>query len=360
MRSNLISRGKTKAACAALAAGALMVATPAAVGASGDATHELVNARGIAVGEQGRVIVGEGNGTISKLVRSGPDKGLAIAIAKVPNTGLAPAVDINAHGEIFALTTAGEGDGTARLYRFTPGQRRVMLANFKRFQKEHPDRWDLEGHPGESNPYGVVALDNGGALVADAAGNELLRVSPDGRISSVAKVKPREIRVSKKMQEEMGLPPRMMTEAVVTSVAVGPGGDIYIGELRGFPGTPGTSWVWKIDGDARGAICDPAHPHRGDCTRAAGGLTSVVDLVVGENGSIYVLELSKMGWLAMETGGPEAAEGALIRIGHDRNVRRELATGKLMMPGGVAMGPNRELFVTTPMFGPTRVVRADR
>lgn len=360
MRSILISRGKTKAACAALAAGALMVATPAGVGASGDQTHELLNARGIAVGDQGRVIVGEGNGTISKLVRSGPDKGLAIAIAKVPNTGLAPAVDMNDQGEIFAVTTAGEGDGAAKLYRFTPGERRVMLADIGRFQRQHPDRWDLEGHPAESNPFGVAALDDGGVLVADAAGNEVLRVFADGRIVSVAKLKPREIRVTKQMQEEMDLPPRMMTEAVATSVAVGPGGDIYIGELRGFPATPGTSWIWQVDGDAQGAICRPKRPHRGDCTRAAGGLTSIVDLEVGENGSLYAVELSKMSWLAGESGAPGSEIGALIRIAHDRNVRRELAVDRLVLPGGVAIGPNREIFVTTPIFGPTRVVRADR
>ncbi len=56
-----------------------------------------------------------------------------------------------------------------------------------RFQEESsPDPYDLEGAPGESNPYDVEALSDGSALIADAAGNDLLRVWPDGRAVTVA------------------------------------------------------------------------------------------------------------------------------------------------------------------------------
>ncbi len=52
-------------------------------------------------------------------------------------------------------------------------------------------------------------------------------------------------------------------EAVPTTVTFGPGGDIYVGQLKGFPFRPGTSNVWRIDADAADAWCSVNDPELG-------------------------------------------------------------------------------------------------
>ena len=64
-------------------------------------------------------------------------------------------------------------------------------------------------------------------------------------------------------------------------MTVGPDGYWYVGELRGFPATPGTSQIWRIKPGTIDAVCDPEKPWRGRCTRYADGLTSIVDLGAG-------------------------------------------------------------------------------
>ena len=307
------------------------------------------------MGPSGKLVVTEASGIFSRVVRKEPNRGDVIPIGRVPKGFLAPAVDINNKGQIFVLTAGGEHEGAGTLYRYSPGHGRKMIANIMNYQRHDPDPYDLEDAPKESNPFGVAALNDGSALVADAAGNDLLRVWPNGEIVTVARVKPRTVKVPKGLGE--GAPPagtRMPSEAVITSVTVGADGSYYIGELRGFPATPGKSQIWRIDPGATDAVCRPKRPNRGACTRYVDGLTSVVDLAAGRGASIYAVELSKKSWLAMESEPPTPGSeiGALIRISHDRMVRHELARNELVLPGGVEIGPRGAVFVTTPVFGP--------
>ena len=138
---------------------------------------------------------------------------------------------------------------------------------------------------------------------------------------------------------------------------VGPDGSVYIGELRGFPATPGKSQVWRVRPGATNAVCNPKRPQRGACTRTADGLTSVVSVDAGRGGSLYVAELSKAGWLAAESQEPGTEIGSVIRIGHDRDVRRELAAGEVVLPGAVAVGPKGNVYVSGPIFGPGGMMR---
>ena len=345
--------------CAALVAGALIAATPAAIGMSaGSAVDGLNGPRGVAMGPGGKLVVTQADGSFSKVVRSGPNAGKVVKIGKVPASFLAPAVDINDDGEIFVLTLGGDEirDGVGTLYRYTPGKGRKLIANIPAFQakKKNHDPRDQENNPGESNPYGVAALDDGSALVADAAGNDVLRVYPDGKIVTVARINPRTVKMPKGMSGE-GMPPAgtpIPSEAVPTAVTIGADGYAYIGELRGFPGTPGKSQIWRVHPDAEGAVCKPTKPRKGECKRYADGLTSIMDLAPGNGGSLYAVEMSKAGFMMAESGEPGTEIGSLIRISHDRNVRHELAKGKLVLPGGVEVGRGGGVFVTTPLFGP--------
>src|SRR4029450_3304746 len=123
-------------------------------------------------------------------------------------------------------------------------------------------------------------LPDGSVLVSDAAANDLLRVYPHGRIITVARLKPRGVAVPHELRH-VGFPPAgtlLPSEDVATSVTVGADGYYYVGELRGFPATPGTSQVWRIAPGSVNAVCDPEAPATGACRRYADGFTSIVDL----------------------------------------------------------------------------------
>ena len=96
----------------------------------------------------------------------------------------------------------------------------------------------------------------------------------------------------------------------------------------------------------------PTSRSKGACRRVADGLTSVVALEVGQRGSIYAAELSKMSWFAMELELPGSEVGSVWRIDYDRNTRRELGAGQVILPGAVATGPKGGAFVSGPIFGP--------
>jgi hypothetical protein len=263
------------------------------------------------------------------------------------------------------LTVGGEpGTGAATLYRWTPGKGVRPVADIAAYQHTDPDPYNLgEDPPEESNPFGVAALPDGSALVADAAGNDLLRVYPDGRIVTVARLKPRVVKVPEELPDEIDgepLPPAgtpLPAEAVATSVTVGADGYWYVGELRGFPATPGTSQVWRIAPGSVNAVCDPEAPATGACRRYADGFTSIVDLGAGPDGSIYVVELVKRSWLQWELGLVDPPLGGLFRIPPGGGSPVELAAGELVLPGGVDVGKDGVVYVTAPVFGEGMLAR---
>ncbi len=148
------------------------------------------------------------------------------------------------------------------------------------------------------------------------------------------------------------------SEAVATSVTVGADGYYYVGELRGLPATPGKSQVWRIAPDSVNAVCDPAAPATGACQRYADGFTSIVDLDAAADGSLYVVELVKQSWLQWELGLVNPPIGAVFRIPPGGGSPTELAPGELILPAGIAVADGA-VYVTTPVFGPGRIVRID-
>ena len=226
-------------------------------------------------------------------------------------TGLAPV----GRGNTLVLTGAGFGlppDLESKLFRMSRGGQR-LVADLGAFEATvNPDQvWNIL--PPESNPYNLAGLGGGAALVADAAGNSLVHVAADGGMDWVAVLTPQPAETQylkdfvgcpESGAPFCGLPPAVEAQPVATAVALGDDGYAYVGELTGFPGTPGISRVWRVDPDARHVLC-PSE----SCTQALGGLTSVVDLEFGPDGLLYVTELDALGWFAIEIAGGAVAGG---------------------------------------------------
>lgn len=171
---------------------------------------------------------------------------------------------------------------------------------------EFETNFDPDGAGADSNPYSVVALNSSEALVVDSGANDLLRVDNQGNIEVVA-VFPVEPGSTQNIKELLGCPesgagpcnfgPTIPTQAVPTSVVIGPDGYYYVGELKGFPAPAGESNIWKISPDATGAMCGSSP----DCVKLFdGGFTSIIDMVFDKNGILYVAELDEKSWFAVE------------------------------------------------------------
>ena len=170
---------------------------------------------------------------------------------------------------------------------------------------EFEDANNPTGDEENVNPNSVLATRRG-QIVADAGANDLLRVNHDRSISVLATFP--NVAVP-------GAPPEGM-DAVPTSVARGPDGALYVGQLTGFPFPLGGAKVFRVV---------PGHAP----TVVAEGFTNIIDIAFDRHGTLYVLEIFHNGLLS---GDPA---GALIRV--DRHGGRHIVTDNLFTPGGLAL-----------------------
>jgi hypothetical protein len=175
------------------------------------------------------------------------------------------------------------------------------------------------GGPIDTNAYGLDILANR-AVIADAGANALLQVSPDLSISTLA------VFPSRTVPGPGGVGTVEM-DAVPTSVVEGPDGNLYVGQLTGFPFPVGGARVYRVPA-AGGAP-----------TIVAEGFTNIIDIAIGPDGAAYVLELDANSLLA------PGNEGRLTKIG-PFGLRTELAAGLLVAPGKVLIGPDNAVYVS--------------
>lgn len=221
------------------------------------------------------------------------------------------------------------GDHGQALYLLQKN-RTQLLVNLYDFEvANNPD-----GRLLESNPYAVKAINGNEALVADAAANDLLRVDRKGNVEVVA-VFPEELVSTSNIKSLLGcpnpappcqLPPMIPAQAVPTSIAIGPDGYYYVGELKGFPAPTGESNIWRISPDAYQANCGSSP----DCVKLFdGGFTSIMDLAFDKNGILYVAEMDALSWFAVELG---AGAGGTIKACDPETMQCEvIATGIPML-----------------------------
>ena len=222
-------------------------------------------------------------------------------------------VAVRSGGGLWATTGAGEDpeeDTGQGIWRISGGNATLVANLFEYEAKVNP-------HPAtvDSNPFDVADAGGGKALVADAGGNSLLLVgdgnSPNSDVVSRVKLVatlPDEL-VSTANAKSIfgcpsgppdicGLPPMIPAQPVATSIAVGPDGAYYVGELKGFPAPTGESRVWRIEPGARNVRCGESKK----CTVVLDGFTSVIDLAFGPDGRLNVTQIDDRSWLAMEEG----------------------------------------------------------
>jgi sugar lactone lactonase YvrE len=138
----------------------------------------------------------------------------------------------------------------------------------------------------DSHPYAVV-LAPGGVYVADAAGNDILRVTPNGTISTIAVLPPQPTMITAEIAAANGLPDCTIGltynfEPVPTDVEVAPNGTLYVSLLPGGPEDPSLG--------ARGSVY-AVNPRTGTTQKIAGGFAGATNLATGPDGTIYVSEL---------------------------------------------------------------------
>ncbi len=223
-------------------------------------------------------------------------------------------VNRTAQGAFPAFASVGAEFG--RLVRFQPNGKWAFkedLANFE--ASANPD-----GNLPDSNPYGLLALPSR-QVFADAGGNTLNAIAANGKITNLA-VFPNRTGVP-------GAPPPGM-QAVPTSVAVGPDGAFYVGQLTGFPFPLGGANVYRVPSGG------------GTPVVFASGFTKIIDLAFAADGSLYVLQISAAGGPP-----PQGGTGSLIRVspGGAKTIIVPAGAG-LVAPGGIAIAVDGSIYVT--------------
>lgn len=325
---------------------AVIVALTAAAGAQAIASYEFATpVFGLAVAPDGSLLVADAGSGIVEL-----RKGIGSLVTEL---GGVTDVEPIGRGSMFA-TRGGEPDPTGgALFRVSRGHIRQIadLFAFEAAVNPHPTAV-------ESNPFDVEALSGGRAVVADAAGNDLLIVDARGHVDWIA-VFPDEPVSTASLKNLAGcpgtapefaficaLPPQLPAQPVPTSVAIGPDGAYYVGELKGFPAPTGESRIWRVEPGTLHAQCGSSPA----CTIVADGFTSIVDLAFGPDGLLYVVELDEASWAALEF--PFPGLGGTVNVCDPSDwTCSERATG-LPAPIAAAIDRRGKVYVATNVLEP--------
>lgn len=299
---------------AAAAAAALLVATPLpSLAHNNHGPHvKTVNTQVLApfnlALNKGHVYVADGGTSlVSRLTHNGQLR----TVATGPQPGEVAGVDLSSNGKYLAYTSTNYGPGGTALNIVGPhgSKKTVDLSTYE--ETNNPDQFvhygvtnpsqcvkdalesDPEGPPAsykglvDSHPYSVASAGHKGWFVADAGGNDILKVDKKGHIRTVAVLPSQPFKITAEIAKSQGLPDCVVGvtykfEAVPTDVEVGHDGWLYVTTLAGGPEDPSfgaRSSVYKVN------------PHTGKAAKIASGLAGATNLALGKDGKIYVAEL---------------------------------------------------------------------
>jgi len=171
------------------------------------------------------------------------------------------------------------------------------------------------GGPIDSNPFSVLA-EAGGRLVIDAGANALFFVRASGAVETLAVFPP--------LPNPTPVGPRLI-EAVPTSVARGPDGALYVGQLTGFPFAQGLANIYRVvPGQSPVVHCS--------------GFKTIVSIAFAPGGDLYVIEHATGGILFPPNSG------RLSRVAP--NCARVPVLEGLDRPTAVAIGADGAIYLT--------------
>jgi len=159
----------------------------------------------------------------------------------------------------------------------------------------------------DTNPNSVL-VSQGRAIVSDAGANDLLRIKQNGSVEVIATFPNVDV------PGPGGAPFSM--DFVPTTVAKGPDGALYVGQLTGFPFPLGGAKVYRIGPSGTEVVAE--------------GFTNIISIAFDGAGNLYVLEIFHNGLLS---GDPT---GALIRVAPNGDQTIVMSDG-LITPGGLAV-----------------------
>ena len=280
---------------------------------------ELSSPKGIVMGGKTSVVVSQG--------AYGPPPGPVLAyFVKGSQRGTTEEITDPLNLVDITLTPDGAGwgiGGDLVLYRQSPVDGTISpVLDIQAYQTSDPDPVNSPTEPAdESNPFGLAALPNSDVLLADAAGNDVIRVSPNGDAHTVA-------RWSRQMASGISV------EAVPTSIAIGRDGWAYVGQLVGVPGPRARAHL-AAQPERRGPCHVRGRQEDRRLPRLEAGFTGIMDLAWDtHNRTLYVYEIAKGGFLPSKRaspdrrvpeGGPPPGQGNGIRA---RSPRAALAAGR--------------------------------
>lgn len=221
----------------------------------------------------------------------------------------------------------------------------------------------------QSNPYHLTNYKDD-VLVADAAGNSLLNVYKEGGVDWLAVFTPPTNNGGSSSNPEdwmvlFSVPDAFTcyVQPVPTAVATGPEGDIYVGELTGVTPTDigleeggkttGLSRVWRIEAGAQNVTC-PSD----DCEVVVDGLTSIIDIEIGPDGWLYLIEYDKNGWFTATTGASPAG-GTIKRCNPDTGTCETVEGDNsfLLYPGAITFDKWDNLWLLEKNIADPAIVR---
>jgi len=313
---------------------------------------DLLNPRGLSLDNTGRVLVSEGGsggsscdvegappgpptalrcwGTTGALGRYDPASGSYSrlwtnleSIARGPGA-LSPVaglqdVAFSGDGRLLAVfgfrgNPATRPAGTsqfARLMQFdynAPGSAPLALADLGAFEAANPS------HAAPfTNPFALV-WSAGNAYITEAGANRLLKV---------ADTTPSQVELLENVPLVATTTPP--AEGVPTGLTVDPLGSLYFTQLPGYPFQPGSASIFRSNGSA------------GDATAITGGFTNAMDLSLGADGWLYLVQ-----WA--ESFSSPVGTGSLWRYNPLSNERQQLASG-IDQPTGVLAMADGSIYV---------------
>lgn len=292
-------------ATAAAAAAAVPVAAPAGA-APAPVLDNLVGPLSFSV-DHGTIVVTQS--FAGRLTRVNTDGSHRVDLLTRPQRVEIGAVETRGPGMLFALSgKTSSGKKFARLVHRDGHGDITTRGSLLAFERRHnPDRSTVYGFrhlskacaakvPGgggkpyhgivESHPYATAVLGDGSAVVADAAGNDVLRVTRRGKTSALAVLPAQPLRITKARAGHLGLPActaghRYWFEPVPTDVEAR-GGLLYVTTLPGGPEDPSLG--------ARGKVYT-VNPRTGAVRRIGRGFLGATGVAVSRGGQVFVAEL---------------------------------------------------------------------